>query len=80
MLDQIMDELAILLRGQTGRNFRRDQLGGKTLMSLAQNHLPTATVLCQKIETHFGIEPLPRWGAMNIREIAEEIVIQREEA
>jgi len=80
MLDQIMDELAILLSGQTGRNLRRDQLAGKTLMNLTHNNLPTATVLCQNIETHFGIEPLPRWGAMNIREIAEEIVIQREEA
>jgi len=77
MLDKTLDALVVLLREETGQELRRDEVGGESLMSLTGNKMPEATILCQRIETHFGIEPLARWGAMTITDIAEKIVEEK---
>ena len=79
MIDQIIDELIGLLSQKIGQEFLRSETEGETLMSLSQNQMSEATILCQDIEEHFGIEPLARWGAMNILEIAKQIVKEKGE-
>ena len=79
MIDQVLDELIGLLSQKTGQELLRSEAKSQTLMSLSQNQMPEATMLCQDIEEHFGIEPLARWGAMNVLEIAKQIVKEKGE-